>query len=312
MIASCSAVTTHVTKTNNRKKDSEIVCYFKSLDESTQWVLVDSIKQNFRTYHPQGMVKIGDFYYLSSVEQIIKPEKLDPYKNKYDRTPGSGIGHLFKIDQKGNLVALTTLGEGTIYHPGGIDYDGEYIWIAVAEYRPHSKSIIYRVNPTNLEAEKMFYFDDHIGCLVYNKLKHELHGMNWGSRRFYIWKLDNLINKPDISNFSTLQFKTKLNGNYYIDYQDCHYLTDKYMLCSGLKKYSIPNLGTIAIGGLELVDLETHIPVHQISVNSWIMPDIVMTQNPFYFEMVNHHLRFYFMPEDDESMLYIFEAIRAE
>ena len=41
-----------------------------------------------------------------------------------------------------------------MYHPGGIDYDGEYIWGPVAEYRPNSESIIYKVDAETLKVEK--------------------------------------------------------------------------------------------------------------------------------------------------------------
>ena len=34
-----------------------------------------------------------------------------------------------------------------MYHPGGIDYDGRHIWVSVAEYRPNSRSIVYRIDP---------------------------------------------------------------------------------------------------------------------------------------------------------------------
>ena len=88
----------------------------------------------FRTFHPQGMVKIGETLFVSSVEVI-------------DRDAGKGVGHLFKIDMAGALVADLRLGEGAIYHPGGIDYDGTSIWVPVAEYRPDSRSIVYRVDP---------------------------------------------------------------------------------------------------------------------------------------------------------------------
>ncbi|WP_308162560.1 DUF6454 family protein [Bacillus sp. ISL-7] len=35
------------------------------------------------------------------------------------------------------------LGEGDVYHPGGIAIDCKSIWVPVAEYRPNSKSMIY-------------------------------------------------------------------------------------------------------------------------------------------------------------------------
>ena len=65
-----------------------------------------------------------------------------------------------------------------MYHPGGIDYDGRHIWVPVAEYRPNSRSIIYRVpvtqNPVWVEARNSglrAYFmpdDDKSTLFVYD------------------------------------------------------------------------------------------------------------------------------------------------
>jgi len=48
---------------------------------------------NFRTYHPQGMAKMGKYFYLSPGEMIVEPEKFVIPQNAYDRTPGKGVGH---------------------------------------------------------------------------------------------------------------------------------------------------------------------------------------------------------------------------
>ena len=90
---------------------------------------------------------------------------------------------------QGNLIADLRIGEGTIYHPGGIDYDGRHLWVPVAEYRPNSRSIIYRVDPVTMKAEEMFRFPDYIGAIVHDTDDHSLHGVSWGSRRFYRWTL---------------------------------------------------------------------------------------------------------------------------
>ncbi len=42
------------------------------LTRSTQWTQVAAIELQFPTHHPQGMVKIGDAFFISSVE-IKKP-----------------------------------------------------------------------------------------------------------------------------------------------------------------------------------------------------------------------------------------------
>ncbi len=123
---------------------------------------------------------------------------------------------------------------------------------------------------------------------------------------FYTWKLNEQL-KPIVAELSLKKFG-KPNSSHYIDYQDCHFLKNSYMLCGGLSKYEIPNLGEFALGGLELVDLRTHMAIHQIPVSQWVKPTLVMTYNPFYYELKEDHLRFYFMPEDDESTVYIFDT----
>jgi len=306
------AIPGYCQKHKNEKESKLIIQHVKRLSKSTTWKLMDTIKLNFRTYHPQGMVKIGKHFYISSVETIIKPEKFENFKDGYDRNPGEGVGHLFKFDHSGNLIAVINLGEGIIYHPGGIDYDGESIWVPVAEYRPNSRSIIYCVDPTTLKATKVFRFNDHIGGLVYNTWSNTLIGISWGARRFYTWKLNlwnGSVNTGELNEYEIPEFEMKLNGNHYIDYQDCHYIADKYMLCSGVNKYNIPNVGDIAFGGFDFVDIELKVAVHQIPINFWIKPDLVISHNPFYFEIFENHLRFYFIPEDDESNLYIIDAI---
>ena len=143
-----------------------------SLTRASSWTLVRSVPIAFRTFHPQGMVKIGETLFVSSVEVV-------------DRDAGKGVGHLFKIDMAGNLLADLRIGEGAIYHPGGLDYDGRYIWMPVAEYRPDSRSIVYRVDPASMKAEERFRVADHIGALVHDTDSDTLRGVSWGSRRFY-------------------------------------------------------------------------------------------------------------------------------
>jgi hypothetical protein len=148
------------------------------LSRGTQWKPVKAVPINFLTHHPQGMVKIGDILFVSSVEIKVPTKRFPQPVDGYDRDTGEGVGHLFKIDMEGNLIAEITLGEGSIYHPGGIDYDGHHLWVSVAEYRPNSQSIIYRVDPETMKAEEVFRFKDHIGGLVRNIDDNSLHGVS--------------------------------------------------------------------------------------------------------------------------------------
>jgi len=303
------AVTSFGQTTAGSSESNNFISKFCSINESSSWELRGTIKLNFRTFHPQGMVKIDSCYYLSSVEKIISPQKYKQIQNGYDRSTGKGTGHLFKFSEKGELISQIVIGDSIVHHPGGIDFDGKFIWIPVAEYRPNSRSIVYRVNPSTLEYKPSFQFNDHIGAVACNKENNILVGVSWGSRRFYFWQIDY---NSDFYSFGTKKeindYEMKLNGNFYIDYQDCHFAGGNCILCSGLNGYSVKEKGRFTLGGLDLIDLTIFAPIHQIPIIRRSQSGVVLTQNPFYFEMIKDQLKFYFIPEDDESNLYIYDT----
>jgi len=277
------------------------------LTRATQWQQKAAVTLQFPTFHPQGMVKIGDAFFVSSVD-IRKPTTRFPTpQGGYDRDTGEGVGHLFKFDAEGRLLADLTLGEGSVYHPGGIDFDGQHIWVPVAEYRPNSQSIIYKVDPATMKATEVFRFKDHIGGIVHNTDDKSLHGVSWGSRRFYKWPLD-AEGKVTNAGAAPEQLRV-INPALYIDYQDCHFIGRSRMLCSGLNNYRVaPDAPIFRLGGLEIVDLRDNRPVYQLPVELWSPSGLPMTQNPFWVEPAGQGVRAYFMPDDDKSTLFTYEA----
>ncbi len=265
-----------------------------ALTRNSVWKLVASVPIAFRTFHPQGMVKIGETFFVSSVEVR-------------DRAAGKGIGHLYKIDRAGNLVADLTLGEGNIYHPGGIDYDGTSIWVPVAEYRPDSRSIVYRVDPQAMKATEVLRFADHIGAIVHNTDDHTLHGVSWGSRRFYRWTLGR---DGAVTNGSTPPERLRtLNTSHYLDYQDCKYAGTRRMLCTGVTEMRQPSAPSpFRLGGIDLIDLADGRPIHQVPVLLWTTSGLDMTHNPVWLEPTATGLRGYFMPEDEKSTIYVYDV----
>jgi hypothetical protein len=277
------------------------------LTRDTRWTLTSSIEIAFPTYHPQGMVRIGDTFFVSSVE-VTRPTRRFPAPvDGYDRDTGAGVGHLFKIDASGRLLADVTLGEKSIYHPGGIDYDGTDIWVPVAEYRPNGKSIVYRVDPQTLKATEVFRWGDHIGAVVHDTDDRTLHGASWGSRRFYRWKLDaerRLSNRVQRG-----EAPRTLNSSHYVDYQDCKYVGQRRMLCTGVTELrTAPGAPPFRLGGLDLIDLRGGRPLHQVPILLWTAGGVDMTHNPAWFEATANGLRGYFMPEDDTSTIYVYDA----
>jgi hypothetical protein len=254
------------------------------LTRASSWTLVRSVPIGFRTFHPQGMVKIGETLFVSSVDG--------------NRDAMEGAGHLFKIDMAGMLIADLELGEGRIFHPGGIDYDGQYIWVSVAEYRPDSRTIVYRVDPGAMKATEMFRVADHIGAIVHDTDDNTLHGVSWGSRRFYRWTVG-----------KEAGVTTTVNPSHYLDYQDCKYVGSHRMLCTGVTEIrQTPNAAPFRLGGVDLVNLADGRPLHQAPVLLWTASGLDMTHNPVWIEPSEGGLRAYFMPDDDQSTLYIYDA----
>ncbi len=234
------------------------------------------------------MVKIGQTFIVSSVEV-------------HDRDAGKGIGHLFKIAANGTLITDRAVGEGSMYHPGGIDFDGHFVWVPVAEYRPDSRTIVYRVDPDSMQATEMFRVDDHVGAIVHDTDSDALHGVSWGSRRFYRWTRNRRgeWTAPSRTN----------NRSQYVDYQDCKYAGGHRMICGRVAEIRrSPDSAPLYLGGIDLVDLTEGLPLHQSPVLLWTAGGLDMTHNPMWLEPTAAGLRAYFMPEDERSTIYIYET----
>ena len=218
-----------------------------TLSRTSVWTLERSIPMAFTTHHPQGLVKIGDRLFISSVEIKVPTRRGSNRADGFDRDTGEGVGHLFEATMTGNLVADRVVGEGTMYHPGGIDFDGTHIWISVAEYRPNSRSIVYRVDPATRTPTEVFRFADHLGAIVRDPDANVLHAVSWGSRWFYRFALDsrgratNAAEPP-----ATLR---TANPSHYVDYQDCKYAGRRRMVCTGIADVPRGGMRTAADAG---------------------------------------------------------------
>ena len=277
------------------------------LGRDSSWKPATSVAVGFPTHHPQGMVKIGDTFYVSSVDVTVPTRRFPTPVNGYDRDTGQGTGHLFKIDRAGKLITDLPLGEGTVYHPGGIDFDGVNIWVPVSEYRPDSRSIVYRVDPARMIATEVFRFADHIGAVVHDTDDDTLVGVSWGSRRFYRWTLGKDL-KPTNATVPPDQLRA-LNPSHYVDYQDCKYVGGHRMLCTGVTELrQRPEAAPFRLGGMDLVDLRDGRPLHQVPVLLWTADGLDMAHNPVWIEAIETGLRGYFMPEDNTSTIYVYDV----
>jgi hypothetical protein len=158
-----------------------------------------------------------------------------------------------------------------------------------------------------MKPAEVFRFADHIGGVVRNTEDNALHGVSWGSRRFYRWTLgaDGRVTNADAPP-ATLR---TLNPSHYVDYQDCKYVGARRMLCTGVTEIRrSPDAPPFRLGGIDLVSLDDGRPLHQVPLLLWTPGGVDMTHNPVWFETTATGLRGYFMPDDDKSTLYVYEV----
>ncbi|MBB5157247.1 DUF6454 family protein [Saccharopolyspora phatthalungensis] len=267
---------------------------FQAVNGSIKWQLTGKLKLNFPTYHTEGIAFAGDRVFLSAVQVTEPTTKYPSPQGRYDRTPGKGIGHVFVMDRQGNLQKDVVLGEGDMYHPAGMDFDGKNIWVPVAEYRPNSSAIIYSIDATTLEVHKQFEVADHIGGIIRDAQTGHLIGNNWGSRRFYEWDL------------AGHQIAAWDNPSFFGDYQDCQHLSDRKMICGGTTNLpQTPAAGgtkaTYELGGIGLTDLRSHDIVHEVPFQQWSTAGHVATRNPFKIAANGNTLTLWVAPDNGDE-----------
>ncbi|QXJ40089.1 hypothetical protein BV455_03462 [Parageobacillus caldoxylosilyticus] len=95
----------HITSTKEQKLDDQ----FRQLSRDTKWQQKEKIHLQFNAYHPQGMTRIGDLYYMSSVEIIEKPVKYDTRNPVFLESAGQGL-RLYAVpdDDDASLLVYET------------------------------------------------------------------------------------------------------------------------------------------------------------------------------------------------------------
>lgn len=222
--------------------DDPLVPAFESLTRSTTWTLARTIPLNFNVFEPEGMDVQGDRIYMTTHDQ-------------------GTTSHFLVMDQNGNLLKDIPLVDGNRNHAGGMDVLGDYAYVPLAVDSPHSSADILRINLTTYQVTTLFTVTyDHVGGIIYDPIGNEIVGQDWGSRLFYMWKLD-----------GTIVTKWK-NPQNYIDYQDCKYVPQNKMLCSGIA----------SIGGEDLIDLSgnQHTILNEIPSTFTTATGLNLTQNP--------------------------------
>ena len=150
---------------------------------------IGQFRLRFNSYQPQGLVKFGDQFFLSSLEIIERKghENIFFQKDSRQEKKAHGRAHLFVFDRNGILHKDIHLAMGTLCHPGGMSHDGQYLWVPVSESWQYGHSMVLRINLETLNVQRVFTFDDHLAGVVVDKKNKRLFAWNWSSESWYVF-----------------------------------------------------------------------------------------------------------------------------
>ncbi len=262
-----------------------------STTDSSEWEYIGAFELDFETDHPQGLIRAGDTYFLSTV-RIPEGEPGAPDLSV------AGKGFLIEIGrEKGDDEAHPRVGiekrrlelcNGMVYHPGGLATDGQSIYVPVSEYRPDSNCDVYQIDVETFEpVGDPMRVPDHIGALSIDPERKRIFGMSWAARTIYVWDYDwNLlyINQNPIEN---------------VHYQDMNFVGGNTLACGG---FSTHQLGDehVEIGSIDLINASTWFPEHRIMVTTKTRTGRLLVFNAFSHKLVYPDLFLFFVPDDDE------------
>jgi hypothetical protein len=86
--------------------------------EPEEWQLIESVDLKFDTYHPQGMLKVGDTFYLTTVKVDRRPRYTRQGKQVSVADEGAGKGYLMQFERA--MREMGSMGEGSVTHMRGL------------------------------------------------------------------------------------------------------------------------------------------------------------------------------------------------
>jgi len=166
------------------------------------------------------------------------------------------------------------------------------------------------MSPYTLEPETVLRVADHMGGAVHDPLTRSLVTLSWGARNASLWSLPAPSQAKQSAGFDRPERIVK-NPSHYVDYQDCKMLSRAgrvhnapVMICSG-----ITAIYNTTIGGIAVVDMTTMQPVYEVPLTMVSDAGNLVTKNPFDVGIVDGKLRLYFLPDERNSTLYVYEVV---
>ena len=151
------------------------------------------------TAHTQGLELVAGRYLVTARREDVRPHRALLLRTAPGRTDWDAWD-ITPLDEAGTVTALD--------HPGGMQSDGQRLWIPLAESKRKGRSLI-RAYPLSglvvgrpLQAELEFPVDDHIGAVAVSTGRRLVFGANWDTETVYVWdlqgRLQRTLTSPDL------------------------------------------------------------------------------------------------------------------
>lgn len=134
--------------------------------------------------HTQGLELVGPDFFVTARREDLSPKRALLLRTRrgradwdvWDVTPSPGVAGAARLD-----------------HPGGLQSDGQRLWIPVAESFRYGRTVIRVFSLERLRpgqpavADWEFPVTDHVGALAVDAKQQRVFGASWDTETVYVW-----------------------------------------------------------------------------------------------------------------------------
>jgi hypothetical protein len=154
-------------------------------------LLKDTNLLDGKLYHVQGIALDRDSIWVTSVDALNRKG----YLHQFNRVT-------MKLERQHEVT------DGPRFHPRGFSIQKDSIWIPVAEYTPHSSTVLEELDKKTLTVKRKIPVADSLGCVAV--MNDRLVAGNWDTRQFYIFNKDGkqlrIVDNPQETKYQDLKF----------------------------------------------------------------------------------------------------------
>lgn len=141
--------------------------------------------------HTQGLEIVGGQVYVTARREDLQPKRALLLRTAFGR----------KEWDTWDITPMNPEGLSVLDHPGGMQSDGEHLWIPLSESKRNGHSLIRRYSISELipgqAAVPGFEFgvSDHIGAVAVSKEDGIILGASWDTATVYVWDFNGRLKR---------------------------------------------------------------------------------------------------------------------